>query len=145
MKAARILTVSQPWASLLVDGGKDVENRTWRTNYRGPVLIQAGVRHDAFWRDAPSGSHAAAVLAGRFVARNPIAHEDVRGAIIGIVTILRCEEGSVYGSRSPWRHPGAWHWVVDPKLSRAFPEPILWKGGLGLRHAPRELLDLIPE
>ena len=38
----RVLTVRQPWASLLVTGRKDIENRTWATHYRGPVYILAG-------------------------------------------------------------------------------------------------------
>ena len=37
----RVLSVRQPWASLLVRGVKDIENRTWSTTYRGPVLIHA--------------------------------------------------------------------------------------------------------
>jgi hypothetical protein len=38
----RVLTIHQPWAALIVRGVKDVENRTWPTTYRGPVLIHAG-------------------------------------------------------------------------------------------------------
>ncbi len=41
-----VLSIRQPWASLIVRGRKDVENRTWRTNVRGPVLIHAGLRKD---------------------------------------------------------------------------------------------------
>ena len=40
------LSIKQPWAWLIVAGHKDVENRTWFTNYRGPVLIHAGKRFD---------------------------------------------------------------------------------------------------
>lgn len=44
------LTVRRPWASLLLvpreRGGKNVENRSWTTAYRGPVLIIAGTRVD---------------------------------------------------------------------------------------------------
>ncbi|KAB7754409.1 Uncharacterised protein [Mycobacteroides abscessus subsp. abscessus] len=44
------LTVRRPWASLLLVprelGGKNVENRSWTTAYRGPVLIIAGTRVD---------------------------------------------------------------------------------------------------
>ena len=36
------LTVRQPWAWLLTHGVKPVENRTWKTSYRGPLLIHAG-------------------------------------------------------------------------------------------------------
>lgn len=37
----KTITIKQPWASLIVHGIKDVENRTWKTNYRGRVLIHA--------------------------------------------------------------------------------------------------------
>lgn len=35
------LSIRQPWAWLILFGGKDVENRTWRTNIRGEILIHA--------------------------------------------------------------------------------------------------------
>ena len=37
----KVLTIKQPWASLIVDGIKDIENRTWKTNYRGRILIHS--------------------------------------------------------------------------------------------------------
>ncbi len=36
------LSVKQPWAWLIVAGYKDIENRSRRTHYRGPLLIHAG-------------------------------------------------------------------------------------------------------
>jgi activating signal cointegrator 1 len=38
----RALTISQPYASLIANGEKWVENRTWYTPYRGPLAIHAG-------------------------------------------------------------------------------------------------------
>ena len=38
----RVLTVKQPWAWGLIFGPKRVENRSWDTAYRGPLLIHAG-------------------------------------------------------------------------------------------------------
>lgn len=35
----RALSVKQPWANLIADGRKTIEVRTWRTTYRGLVLI----------------------------------------------------------------------------------------------------------
>ncbi|MFA5377738.1 MAG: ASCH domain-containing protein [Dehalococcoidia bacterium] len=35
------ISVKQPWAALIVCGAKDVENRTWKTDYRGRILIHA--------------------------------------------------------------------------------------------------------
>jgi len=37
----KTLSVKQPWAFLLCAGIKDIENRTWKTNYRGRVFIHA--------------------------------------------------------------------------------------------------------
>src|SRR4051795_6744327 len=41
LKACRALSLKQPWAWLVVNGYKDIENRSWRTNHRGPLLVHA--------------------------------------------------------------------------------------------------------
>ena len=38
----KVLTIKQPWASLIVNGYKKYEFRSWKTNYRGKILIHAG-------------------------------------------------------------------------------------------------------
>lgn len=40
----KALTIRQPWASLIAEGRKRFEFRSWTTTYRGPVLIHAGLR-----------------------------------------------------------------------------------------------------
>ena len=40
----KAISIRQPWAWLIVDGDKTIENRTWVTTYRGPLLIHAGLR-----------------------------------------------------------------------------------------------------
>jgi len=40
----KALTVRQPWASLIADGRKTIEVRSWPTKYRGPLLITASAR-----------------------------------------------------------------------------------------------------
>jgi len=42
----KTLSVKQPWAYLLCAGIKDIENRTWKTNYRGRVFIHASAKPD---------------------------------------------------------------------------------------------------
>ncbi len=37
----KALSIRQPWADAIIWHGKDVENRSWPTQYRGPVLIHA--------------------------------------------------------------------------------------------------------
>jgi hypothetical protein len=40
----KMLTVRQPWASLIVFGEMQYENRKWTTDYRGPLVIHAAER-----------------------------------------------------------------------------------------------------
>lgn len=40
------LSVRQPWAWAIISGGKTIENRSWTTPYRGPLLIHAGKAFD---------------------------------------------------------------------------------------------------
>jgi hypothetical protein len=42
MTTLHALTISQPYASLIADGKKWVENRGWSTPHRGPLAIHAG-------------------------------------------------------------------------------------------------------
>lgn len=42
----KVLTLKQPWASLVAEGIKKYEFRSWKTNYRGKVLIHAGAGID---------------------------------------------------------------------------------------------------
>ena len=37
----KALSIRQPWAHLIIQHGKDIENRTWRTHYRGRFLVHA--------------------------------------------------------------------------------------------------------
>lgn len=43
----KAITIKQPFASLIVEGLKEYEFRTWKTNYRGEILIHAGKNVDA--------------------------------------------------------------------------------------------------
>jgi len=38
----KVLTLKQPWASLVANGYKEYEFRSWKTNYRGEIYIHAG-------------------------------------------------------------------------------------------------------
>ncbi|WP_234838619.1 ASCH domain-containing protein [Sinorhizobium meliloti] len=40
------ISIMQPWAWLIVNGHKDIENRDWPTKSRGPVAIHAGKKVD---------------------------------------------------------------------------------------------------
>ncbi len=38
----KVITIQQPWATLIAEGYKEYEFRTWKTKYRGEILIHAG-------------------------------------------------------------------------------------------------------
>ena len=38
----KVLTIKQPFATLIIEGLKEYEFRTWKTKYRGEFLIHAG-------------------------------------------------------------------------------------------------------
>lgn len=45
----KTLSITEPYASLICEGKKHIETRSWKTNYRGPLLIHASatrIPHD---------------------------------------------------------------------------------------------------
>lgn len=42
----KVLTLRQPWATLVAEGIKKYEFRSWKTKYRGKILIHAGTGID---------------------------------------------------------------------------------------------------
>lgn len=51
MIIVKALTIREPWASLIVNGYKEYEFRSWKTNYRGKILIHAGIGSDKEYLD----------------------------------------------------------------------------------------------
>ncbi len=46
----KVLSVRQPWAWLIVNGYKPIENRIWASSYTGELYIHASRKHDIFAR-----------------------------------------------------------------------------------------------
>lgn len=111
----KVLSIRQPWAHAIMRLGKDVENRSWPTHYRGPLLIHAGKTPDR--------------------SAFPVLNVDRRaieyGAIVGIVDLVDCRQDAE--ATSSWAVAGMWHWVLD--APREF-EPIPCPGQLRLFDAP---------
>ena len=126
--APKMLTVRQPWAWAIFHAGKDVENRTWYTGHRGPLLICAGRKAD------PRGY---AFLEALGIKVPDLS--DQMGVIAGLVQVEDCVEGS----QSPWAFPEVWHWQLAG--AQAATKRVECVGSLGLPFAPagwREALDL---
>jgi hypothetical protein len=104
----KALTIRQPWAALIVAGFKNIENRTWTTKYRGPLLIHAGGTE---WEPL-----------SRFVPEAAI--PSLYSRIIGMVDLLDVVESHA----SPW-FEGPYGWVLaNPRPIR----PVPMAGRLGL-------------
>lgn len=60
----KVITIKQPFASLIAAGIKEYEFRTWKTKYRGEILIHAGKgidkkamkKFECYGLDYPSGA-----------------------------------------------------------------------------------------
>lgn len=90
----KALSIRQPWAWLILHGGKDIENRDWATRFRGRVLIHAS---KGMTRDEYVAAANFAKLAG--LGKGIPAFGDMeRGGIVGSVEIVDC----IAGSDSPW-------------------------------------------
>lgn len=37
--AGKAIAINPPWAVVIISGEKDIENRSWATNHRGPLAI----------------------------------------------------------------------------------------------------------
>ena len=118
----KTLTLIQPWATLIMDGRKAVETRSWNTNYRGRLAIHAGKRVDKVAADE----------AGYRLAELP------RGAILGTVELVCVHEMTdellqdASESEKAWGDwkRGRFAWYLG-SVSR-FPQSVQAKGMLGL-------------
>lgn len=125
----KIISVRQPWASAIVQGIKPVENRSWVTNYRGQVLIHAGVsRRDLKHLNCTPLDQYADSLDLTF------------GAIIGLARIIDCVPlsdlpASLRGN--PFAS-GPYCWILED--ARAIESPIPCRGQLGLFNAPADIV-----
>jgi hypothetical protein len=115
----KALSIRQPWAWLVAQGFKDIENRCWQTSYRGLFLIHAAKAWGPDERDDLEFAKELATEAGLVI---PWPAKFECGAIVGVATIVDC----VAASPSPW-FGGPFGFVV--KEARAI-EPVTCRGML---------------
>lgn len=102
----KTITVKQPYASLIVHGIKDIENRTWRTNFRGRVLIHAAGSHGRKFSVNLTDAQTKAAFAT--IAKETMFGNLPFGSIIGSVEIVDC----VQNHPSIWAEKGVYNWVL---------------------------------
>ncbi len=134
----KALTISQPFADLIALGLKWVENRTWRTSYRGPLAIHAG-----------KGS--------RYLNASELRQYD-RGCFVAVCTLSLCVLREWLESVPPPRHEplgktgrtiqevldhphmeGPWCWIL--RDVRRITTYVPYIGQRGLFDVPDEVIE----
>ena len=123
----KALSIRQPWAWLIVNGDKDIENRTWATNFRGKVYVHAGRKIKS--GDFPEQRD--------YIEQSGILlpEEPPLGAIVGEVIITDC----VDTSSSPW-FCGPYGFLLSSPV--AYEDPIPYSGQLGFFQAEEAKVDI---
>jgi hypothetical protein len=106
----KAISIRQPWAWLIIHAGKNIENRTWRTDIRGRVLIHAAKGMTRIEYD--DAFDVAAEIIGMGI-KMPDFEKLERGGIVGAVEIVDC----LSFHTSPWFF-GKWGFVLKN------PEPL---------------------
>lgn len=143
----KTLSLSQPWASLIMLGAKRFETRSWKTKHRGLLAIHASSSYPKACRVLASQEPFAGVLGGA-ANRLPLA------AVLGVMELVGCQTTEVFTARIPpketWVHdwdrelafgdyrPGRYVWEL--KLLNWFYKPVPMKGNPSLWECPEELL-----
>jgi hypothetical protein len=105
-----VLSIRQPWAWLIANGFKDVENRTWPTRFRGEFFIHAGKSFDADgYRSLQEWCEPSVRL------QIPNKNEFELGGIVGRARIVDC----VDDSESDWFF-GPYGFVIEDAQPLAF-------------------------
>lgn len=112
----KAISVRQPWASMIAQGGKTVETRIWSTEFRGDLLIVSSKK--PVFPGLPSGK---ALCVVRLYDCRPMTADDEPAA--------RCE-----------LYEGAWAWCLDNC------RPVMMfsvRGTLGLYEVDDELIEIL--
>jgi pimeloyl-ACP methyl ester carboxylesterase len=156
----KALTLTQPWATLVAIGAKQIETRSWHTSYRGLVAIHAakGFPKSARALCVDDPFRTALERGGVEFKGQPVRHwyhspypyrmvsELPLGAIVAVATLADVFRTDVYcvpGERRQQEHafgdftPGRYAWLLDDV--RRLTAPIQCKGALGLWTVPADI------
>lgn len=125
-KTIKALSIKEPWASAIFILGKDVENRNWKTDYRGPLVIHAGKSVEWAVINQP---------------HSEFTYKIYPGHIIGVVNLVDI----TFKSNSEWADENSsFYWNLGIRFGARpfkFQKPIPYNGQLGLFNVPLRLLN----
>ena len=129
----RVLSLTQPWASLICLGAKKFETRSWKSWYIGPLLVHASKAYPRWAKELEKDDPFYSALRAHGTYDPGLSC----GYIIGHVQLVRClrtedirasldEKELAFGDFGD----GRFAWQLE--MPAFLPKPILAKGALGL-------------
>ena len=121
----KVLTIKQPYASMIINNYKKYEFRSWKTNYRGKLLIHAGIginKDDMFYFNY--------LNINNFPSKAIIGECELIDCILidkEFDNYLNKLDNRIYGRHS---RVGMYAWKLDN--IKIYDKPIIIKGQLGL-------------
>ncbi len=114
----KALTVKNPYAWLIASGIKDVENRSWKTNFRGRIYIHSAATHLSHKDTSLHFTTNQWMSLDPEIQNNCLLELFPKSSIIGEVDIVDCikESGKVWGLENNF------HWILEN--AELYNEPI---------------------
>lgn len=144
----KAFSLTQPWASLVIEGHKKYETRSWSTKFRGPLAIHASKGFPRWAKllmgtDEYDGDGFIRDALNRFPEELPM------GSILGVVTLVDCHPTQDVRHGNPlsakeiafgdWA-AGRFAWQLENPIRFQYPVPM--KGSLGLWEVPANLIEV---
>jgi len=121
------LSIRQPWVELILQGNKDVENRSWTTHHRGLILLHASKILDFNISEIEELKKYEKEFGFR-------SDSLPYGAIVGTIEIIEVTKEII----SPWHGKGMYGWyLTNPKR---FTNPIPFRGSAGIFDVPNKII-----
>lgn len=105
----KALSIRQPWAWLIVNGHKNIENRSWATKFRGEFFIHAAKGMTRREYDDVVEFLLRDPKLRDLALKLPAFENMLRGGIVGRARLTNC----VTESSSPWHMPGCHGFVLN--------------------------------
>lgn len=128
----KALTIKEPWATLIIDGYKKYEFRSWKTNYRGKILIHAGMSEEKDmlkkFKDYNLNCSKGMIIGEALLTDCILVTKEFEEELLKI-------DKTVYGRES---HEMKYAWELENVIK--YDKPILIKGKLGLWNYEEETM-----
>lgn len=132
----KAITLTQPWATLVAMGVKQVETRSWSTAYRGPLAIHAAKGYPKWARELSDREPFKSILISAPLMGLPDPADSL-GMVLCVCDLWACKPVEqvkwtlsvaelAFGDYSAGRY--AW----GLRMKRVFDRPIPARGALGL-------------